>query len=163
MPGLDASAGHPHGESVRIMVAAIAFFRHRRAAELAAPDDQRFVQQPPRFEVLEEAGDGLIHRAAGFGVIALDVGVGVPLASRRHNRSGRTARRARPGGGPASRVGRWSRPPGRPGHRGRVFRQSRATGRRPRGLGLHAKRQLVALDPGVELGLVGRATRDDGD
>ena len=41
---LDAAAGHPHGEAVGVMVAAVAFLGHRRAAELAAPDDQRLVR-----------------------------------------------------------------------------------------------------------------------
>ena len=128
----DASAGHPHGESVRIMVAAVAFFRHGRAAKLTAPDDQRLVQQAPALEVFDQAGDRLIHRAAGFGVVAFDVGVRSPTCSPRRSRSERTARRARPAGGPASRVGRWSRRPDRPGRKARAFRLSRATGRLPR-------------------------------
>ena len=42
--GLDAAAGQPHGEGVGVMVAAIAAaLHHRRAAEFAAPDDQRVV------------------------------------------------------------------------------------------------------------------------
>ena len=55
---LDAAAGHPHREGLRMVVAAEAAledgmaFDHRRAAELAAPDHQRFVQQAALFEVL---------------------------------------------------------------------------------------------------------------
>ena len=41
LAAFDAAAGHPHRKAVRIMVAAVAFFGHRRAAEFAAPDDQR--------------------------------------------------------------------------------------------------------------------------
>ena len=33
-----SSAGHPHGESVRIMVTAVPFLRHGRAAKLTPPD-----------------------------------------------------------------------------------------------------------------------------
>ena len=44
--GLDAAAGQPHRESIRMVVAAVvaAALHHRRAAELAAPDDERIVQ-----------------------------------------------------------------------------------------------------------------------
>ena len=43
----DAAAGQPHRERVGVMVAAVvaAALDHRRAAELAAPDHQRVVQQ----------------------------------------------------------------------------------------------------------------------
>src|SRR5262245_4672415 len=45
----DSAAAHPDGEAPRMMVATIVFFgqaalRVDRAAEFAAPDDQRFVQ-----------------------------------------------------------------------------------------------------------------------
>ena len=44
--GLDAAAGHPHGETARVMIAADRFFGELAlavtgAAELAAPDHQR--------------------------------------------------------------------------------------------------------------------------
>ena len=54
---LDPAAGHPHRESLRMMVAAQAppenrvAFDHRRAAEFAAPNDQRLIQEPALFEV----------------------------------------------------------------------------------------------------------------
>ena len=50
----DAAAGHPHREAERVMVAAraLAEFRGRLAAELAAPDDQRLIQQTAAFQVL---------------------------------------------------------------------------------------------------------------
>src|SRR5207253_1390871 len=57
---LDAAAGQPHGEGLRVVVAAEATVEgrvrldHRRPAELAAPDDQRFVEQPPLFQVQDE-------------------------------------------------------------------------------------------------------------
>ena len=43
---LDAASSHPHGESGRVMIAAIALFTHWRAAELATPDHQGLIQQP---------------------------------------------------------------------------------------------------------------------
>ena len=43
---LDAAAGQPHGEGVRVVVPAVvaAALDHRRAAELAAPDHERVVE-----------------------------------------------------------------------------------------------------------------------
>ena len=67
MPALDAAAGQPHGEAVEVVVAADEFaarFAHRRAAELAAPDDERVVEQPALLEVGEQRGDGLVGLAA---------------------------------------------------------------------------------------------------
>ena len=37
----DAAAGHPHGEAVGIVIAAVAALGDRRAAEFAAPDHER--------------------------------------------------------------------------------------------------------------------------
>ena len=50
---LDAAAGQPHRHGVDVMVAAdrLADLAHRRAAEFAAPDHQRRVEQPARLEV----------------------------------------------------------------------------------------------------------------
>src|SRR5207253_2928544 len=38
LAALHAAAGHPHREAEGVVVAAVPFFAHRRAAELAAPD-----------------------------------------------------------------------------------------------------------------------------
>src|SRR5215467_6946723 len=53
------------------MIAAIGALRSRRTAEFSADDDERFVQQPARFEILNERPDRLIDlftqcRMAGF-------------------------------------------------------------------------------------------------
>ena len=48
--GLDAAAGQPDGKALDVMVAAVALV-HRRAAELAAPDHQRVVQQAALLQV----------------------------------------------------------------------------------------------------------------
>ena len=49
---LDAAAGHPDREAVGVVVAAVAALAHRRAAELAAPDHQRRVEQAAPLQVL---------------------------------------------------------------------------------------------------------------
>ena len=47
---------------LRVVVAAVvaAALDHRRAAELAAPDDQRVVEQAARLQVVEQGGDRLV-------------------------------------------------------------------------------------------------------
>jgi len=50
--GLDAAACHPHRERVGMMIAAIApALRHRSAAELAAPQHQRILEQSPLLQI----------------------------------------------------------------------------------------------------------------
>ena len=59
--GLDAAARQPHGERVRMMIAAvIPALHHRRAAEFAAPDDQRVVEQAALLQICDQSGAGLI-------------------------------------------------------------------------------------------------------
>src|SRR5262245_64813097 len=63
--GLDAAAGQPDAERVLVVVAAdplraVAFLVHRRAAEFAAPDDQRAVEQTAPFQVPDQGSDRLI-------------------------------------------------------------------------------------------------------
>ena len=53
-------------------------FDHRGATELAAPDDEGFIEQPALFEVLDEGGGGLVGGAAIAFEIADDIGMGVP-------------------------------------------------------------------------------------
>ena len=69
----NATACHPHSKSVRVMIAADeAFFQiladvvlhHRRAAELAAPNDQCFIQEATLLEVGDQRRDGLISLRA---------------------------------------------------------------------------------------------------
>ena len=61
----NTSAGHPHGESVRIMVATIPF-SDIGVPPIHRPDHQRLVKRSPALEILEEASDGLIHSGASF-------------------------------------------------------------------------------------------------
>ena len=77
---LDAAAGHPHREAVGVVVAARALrvFRRRLAAELAAPDHERLVEQAAALEVLEQARDRLVGAARVELVVHLEVAVRVP-------------------------------------------------------------------------------------
>jgi len=43
---LGPAASHPNRVAVRIVVAAVAALRERRAAKLAGPDDERLIQHP---------------------------------------------------------------------------------------------------------------------
>ena len=53
----DAAAGHPHREAVGIVVAAGAgaVFGGGLAAEFAAPDDERFLEQAALLEIVNQA------------------------------------------------------------------------------------------------------------
>lgn len=80
----DATATHPDGVTAGVVVASIVFFGEsalgiNRATELAAPDDERFVEQAALFEVLNETVAGLIDVAALIGQPPGNVGVRVPI------------------------------------------------------------------------------------
>ena len=106
--GLDAAAGQPDGEAAAVVIAAVVVVAVRAlavdgAAELAAPDDQRVVEQAALLQVLDQGGGGLV------GVLALDRRAGrggCRAGPSRGGRAGRSARRARPAGG---RAGSWRR------------------------------------------------------
>ena len=74
----DAAAGQPHGEAVVIVVAAVDLagiraglrqFDGGRAAEFAAPDDERVLEHAALLEILEQARrwPGRILRRGGGG------------------------------------------------------------------------------------------------
>ena len=77
---LHAAAGHPDGEDVGVMVSAERFLvvdvalAERSAAELAAPDDQRVVEQAALLQVFDQRGARLV------GVAALDFKLRVEIA-----------------------------------------------------------------------------------
>ena len=81
--GFDAAARHPHREPLGVMVAAddlrVARLGSWCAAKLAPPQDQRIFQQPPRLEVLDQAGDRFVDLADVDLVSLFQVGVLVPL------------------------------------------------------------------------------------
>ena len=68
--GLDAAAGQPHREAAGVVVAAGAVLLGvRRAAELAAPPDQRVFEQAALLEVGQQPGDRLVHGAGVVGML----------------------------------------------------------------------------------------------
>ena len=76
---LHAAAGEPHGEGVRMVVAAVvAALDHRRAAEFAAPDDQGILEQPALLEILDQRGAGAVGVLAILPKILHEVAVLVP-------------------------------------------------------------------------------------
>src|SRR5262245_53380954 len=50
--------------AAQVRAARRAAFAERRAAKLAAPDDQRLVEHAAMLEVADEGGDGAVHRPA---------------------------------------------------------------------------------------------------
>src|SRR5687767_12241677 len=50
----EAAAGNPDGKAVRVVVAARTAFRDRCAAELAAPEDDRLVEQAGALQIANE-------------------------------------------------------------------------------------------------------------
>ena len=86
MPGLHAAAGEEHGHGFGVVAAAeridaAALVVVGRAAEFAAPDDERVVEHAALLEVADERGDRLVHAADALGVGALEVVVAVPAAA----------------------------------------------------------------------------------
>src|SRR5262249_48842398 len=76
---------HPDREALGMMVAAVVLARERalavdRAAELAAPDHQRLVEQPALLEVGDQAVAGVIDIAALERQIARHIAVLIPAA-----------------------------------------------------------------------------------
>ncbi len=69
-------------EALVVVVAAVGVLAVRRAAELAAPDHQRVVQQPPSAQVGQQAGDRPVDGPGVAGVAGLQAAVLVPVAVR---------------------------------------------------------------------------------
>ena len=151
---LDAAAGQPDGEAARMMVAAVVVGGQRAlavdgAAELAAPDDQRVVEQAALLQVRDQRGGGLVDVAALAGDLRGQVACAGPS---RGGRAGRSARRARPAGG---RAGSWRRrcracATSGPYRSKTCSGSSREVGQL-RDRGLHAEGHLVLGDPRGDL------------
>src|SRR5262245_38615796 len=85
----DAPARHPDAEPVGIVIAALAVapavavtVRSRRPPEFSTPDHQSAIQQASRFEIGEQAGNRLVHRARHVLVVAVALRVAVPISAR---------------------------------------------------------------------------------
>src|SRR5579864_5839695 len=78
LAALDAAAGQPDAESIRMVIAAILVLRAGSPAELAAPENQRRIEQTTSLQVGKQAGHRQIRlfaTVAGAGGIVV---VGVP-------------------------------------------------------------------------------------
>ena len=62
-----------------IAAGALGVFGGRLAAEFAAPDDQRLLEQAALFQILQQAGDRLVGFAGVQVVVGFQVAVGVPV------------------------------------------------------------------------------------
>ena len=83
--GLDAAAGHPEGEDLAVVVSSVflaigAALGVRGAAELSAPDDERFVEHAALLEILDERSRGLVDVAGHLGELILYAAVVIPVA-----------------------------------------------------------------------------------
>ncbi len=82
----NAAAGHPHAVGKRVVVAAgvvllagVADLDHRRAAEFAAPDNQRAREQAALLEILEQRAGGAVGDVAILFELLVELGVVVPV------------------------------------------------------------------------------------
>ena len=146
MPALHPAAGQPHGEPVVVVVAAVAVLRHRGAAELPAPDDERVVQQPALPQVLQQGRDRAVDLAALLLQLGVDPGVVVPPAERQLHEP--DAALDQPPGQQAA-AGELARPV-RLAHPQRL---AAGVERLPGG-GLHPERRLHRPDAGLQLRVV---------
>jgi hypothetical protein len=84
LAAFDAAAGHPEAEGTRMMIAAgdlleaLAVLTERSAAELAAPHDERGVEQATLFQILQQRGDGLIDHLAVVCELRIEATVMIP-------------------------------------------------------------------------------------
>src|SRR5690348_2860331 len=81
LPSLDSAAGHPNGEAPGIVIPAFTLFVKRRAAEFPAPDDERFFEEPARFEIGQQPRDRLVRDMAHLRVVAFKIRVRIPPAA----------------------------------------------------------------------------------
>ena len=82
--GLDPSARHPHCKSVRIVIASGSAFAHGRPAEFTTPNHERTIEEPPLLQIFDKSRDGSVRFLSVLTVVAFDVRVRIPLASRPH-------------------------------------------------------------------------------
>lgn len=78
MAAFDATAGHPDGKAVRVVVAAVIALGEGSAAEFSSPDDEGVFEEAAGLEVLDECGDGLADLVAHFTVAFFEIAVVIP-------------------------------------------------------------------------------------
>ena len=76
-----SATSHPHGEPGRVVIPPVSFLAHRGTAKFTAPDDEGFVQKPSGFEVSDKTDYGQVDLLTKPGVVALHLGMAIPLAS----------------------------------------------------------------------------------
>src|SRR6056300_1550960 len=70
---LNSPSGHPHSKGIGVVVASQHFafrsptFPERRASKLTTPNDQSVLEEAALFQVIDQCGNGLVHRGALFG------------------------------------------------------------------------------------------------
>lgn len=79
-PALHAATCKPHTEAVRIMIASrsILAFTERHATELAAPDNQRFIQKSSFFKIRQQRRNRLVNFRSVTTVILFNAFMSVP-------------------------------------------------------------------------------------
>ena len=66
---LDSATGQPDREAVRVVISTVFALRERSSAKLAAPPDDRVVEQSAFLQILQQSSDRLIRRAGMIGVL----------------------------------------------------------------------------------------------
>ena len=79
---LDSTPGQPIGEHERVMIPSLAALGARHPAELGRPKNDRVVKHASLFEVKDQRSRAARHAASEWTMIALDILVRVPVASR---------------------------------------------------------------------------------
>jgi hypothetical protein len=73
-----AAAGHPHRETVGIVVAPVPVFGNGGAAEFSAPDHEGVLEEAALFEIFEQGVDGTIDVRGELAGLLVVFAVGVP-------------------------------------------------------------------------------------
>src|SRR6267378_438691 len=79
---LDATAGEPVRERERIVVAPLAALAAGHPAEFGRPQNDRIVQHPARFQILDERRRWFLHTGAHVEMISREIFMAVPVAPR---------------------------------------------------------------------------------
>ena len=78
---LDATAGHPHREAIRVVVpaGALGVFGCWLSSEFTAPDNQRLLEQSTLLQVVDQTGDRLVGFQGVHVMVAFQVAVSIPV------------------------------------------------------------------------------------